>query len=139
MGGGLVILRIDGPVPRKNDHWKIVSAGRQGGRPMMALTAEGRDFRKRLAGVWRASKHWPIKGPLAIRITARWGRVRHMDDADYPMGDVDGPIFPVLDALQAAGVFEDDVRVMNVCATKRYAKNNPGIDVMIESMDYDKD
>jgi Holliday junction resolvase RusA-like endonuclease len=60
-------------------------------------------------------------------ITARWPRQRHLVDTAVALGDVDAPVSSIQDALQRAGVLDDDIRLVELHATKTHDAARPGV------------
>lgn len=63
----------------------------------------------------------PMAGPLAARIRMVCKRPQRPKDC-IPRGDVDNFAKAVMDALTAAGAWGDDVQVVDLRITKRYAE-----------------
>ena len=73
---------------------------------------------------------------MRIEVTAYWPRRRHLPDAgELALGDVDAPLKAVLDAMEAAGLYDDDCRAVELLARKRYDKENPRIEVSVFRLD----
>lgn len=108
-------VEVRGPVPRKNRR-HIVARGR------ILNSREFRDFVQRLDAAWRSAGHPVINtGRWVLLVESVWDRQRHLDEGiSVPMGDVDAPLSAVLDAMQEAGLLDDDVRVVQQAAEKRY-------------------
>lgn len=69
-----------------------------------------------------------FKGAFRLEVLAVWPRERHtikgrpVDFGVCPMGDADAAIPQALDALQHAGILDDDARVVEVRAWSLYRK-----------------
>jgi Holliday junction resolvase RusA-like endonuclease len=74
---------------------------------------------------------------VGVTITAYWPRRRHLADGSglIALGDVDAPAKAVLDALERAGVVDDDARVMELVARKRVDSMDPRIEIEVWSFD----
>lgn len=79
---------------------------------------EFKAFTKAIELAWASAGHPQIAaGTWALSVKACWPRTRHLDQ-DVPLGDCDAPISWVMDALQEAGVLDDDARVLELRASK---------------------
>ncbi len=121
----LVIL---GTPPRAN---RMHGGNGQGRR---WLSAEHKAFRD---AVWDACIDAGAKavegGRWRVEIDAYWPRRRHLDDVTLANGDCDAPIKAVLDALEHAGILDDDARVVEVVARKHWDKDRPRVVVALEA------
>ena len=107
---------IPGTPPRKNRR-HIIARGR------MINSKEFKLFTQEVGEARHAAGHPNIhSGTWSLRVHACWPRTRHLD-IDIPLGDVDAPISWILDAMQAAGVLDDDARVMSLAASKSQGKD----------------
>ena len=127
-------ITIPGNPPRKDEHWQPV-AGR-GRMAMLRLTPAGREFRAKVKKEVRrlvnsGEAKFP-EGPLyCVQIDMYVVQNRHLEGGvTVPRRDLDSSISPVLDALEAAGVFgvaegDADVRVDELPSPRRFkdAKN----------------
>lgn len=67
---------------------------------------------------------WAFFGAWRLEVLAVWPRERHaFDFKPCPMGDADAAIPQALDALQHAGILDDDARVVEVRAWNLYRKD----------------
>ncbi len=89
----MIILNIPFP-PSLNTYWRNVS-----GRVL--ISKKGRDYRR--AVVQQVAQNKPIKGRLSAEIIAF--------PPDRRRRDLDNMLKAVLDALQHAGVYEDDSQI----------------------------
>lgn len=126
-------FRVDvrGPVPRKNRRHLAVA------KPHARLvnTPEFRDFAERLDAAWRSAGHPVIRsGRWRLLVESYWSRQRHLD-VDVADGDVDAPVSAVLDAMQEAGVLDNDARVEELGAVKRWANGEPHVVLTLEVCD----
>ncbi len=93
------------------------------------LSKEYRAFRKLVCEAASSVRlHCIRDGLWEIRIASYWPRLRHFD-IKTACADVDAPVKAVLDALQYANVIDDDMRFVQVLATKHYDKQNPRIEI----------
>lgn len=109
---GPYIVEIPGTPPRKNRR-HIVARGR------LINSKEYKAFTLALHGAWNA-KGYPMiiaSGLWSLSVHSIWPRTRHLD-LPVPLGDVDAPISWIMDALQNAGILDDDARIMSLQATK---------------------
>lgn len=72
-------------------------------------------------------------GNWEITVRSYWSKQRHLD-VSFPFGDSDASIEPVRDALQHAGVLDDDVRVTRSIGESHYSKTNPRIEVELRRL-----
>lgn len=124
-------VEVRGAVPRKNRRHLAVA------KPHARLinTPEFTDFVKRLDAAWRAAGHPVIRsGRWRILVESFWSRQRHLD-VDVADGDVDAPVSAVLDAMQEAGVLDNDARVEELGAVKRWANGEPRVVLTLEVCD----
>ena len=84
--------------PSVNTHWRTY-------RGRMILSERGRDYRAAVCETLSRyeSADWPLTGRLGVYIVLQRG-----DRRKY---DIDNYVKPILDALQAGGVIEDDEQV----------------------------
>lgn len=109
-------VSIPGNPPRKNRRHIIV--GRR-----LINSKEFRAFTKALGEAWIAAGHPRIEaGIWSLTVHSTWPRTRHLDQP-VPLGDVDAPVSCILDAMQAAGVLDDDARIMSLAASKSQGSN----------------
>ena len=98
---------------------------------------EGKSYRgwkKRAAVTFRlaASGRQFDDGPLRATITAYWPRQAKTGAAKgLAFGDVDAVAKAALDALEAAGVVEDDAQIVEVHLSKSYSAAEPRIEVEV--------
>lgn len=73
---------------------------------------------------------------LAVRVDAYWPRQRHLDGCEsLPLGDVDAPVKACLDVLESAGIIDDDVRVVELSASKRLDREFPRLTITVMAVD----
>ena len=117
----MIRIVVPGPSPRKNA--RAIVRGRH------VKAKRTREWTKKLHSAWlrlRASSDTPKinSGRWSVSITIYESRVRHLDVA-VPLGDVDSSITIVLDGLQDIGLLDDDARIIEVMARKRYSLGTP--------------
>ena len=123
--GWRYVLSLSGSPPRKNRRHVHVGRGRRANSPeftalVRAMGVAWGGEPKIEAGIWEAS------------IVSRWPRKRNLSGVDgrvVALGDVDAPVSFVLDALQAAGVIDDDARIVTLAARKEWSATWPGVRV----------
>lgn len=80
-------------------------------------------FVEALQAAWTQAGHPSIaSGTWALTVHSTWPRIRHLD-LDVPLGDCDAPISWIMDALQGAGILDDDARIMQLSASKGQGKD----------------
>lgn len=122
---------ILGDPPRKNSHYGV----NVGDKPRVFKSHKSRGWERDLADAWGAQGGPTMDyGSWRIRVHAEWRKQRHLDDGGLHVGhgDVDAPVSAVLDALQHAGVLDDDARVVELVATKGHSKDCPRVLVTVE-------
>lgn len=124
-----VCVSIPGTPPRKNRRHVLV---RRGARASMINSPDFLDFvelvRHAFLGVRFES------GRLSITVIAAWPTARHLD-VSVGRGDVDAPLSWVLDALQLAGVVDDDVRFVAAGCVKTHDPHRPRTVIQIAEVD----
>lgn len=119
------VLEVLGAPPRKNRR-HVVARGQVRNSPefeelVFALAAAWGTRPRLVSGLWR------------VTIVGRWPRIRTLDDGTrVPFGDVDAPVSSAHDALQRAGVFDDDMRIAELVARREHSPERPGLRIEIE-------
>jgi len=76
----------------------------------------------------------PVAGRVRVELELLFARLHRTGPArGLAVGDVDGPIKAVLDALEEAGVMADDGQVVEVSARKGWGKP-PSLTVTVEEL-----
>lgn len=123
------VFEVSGEPPRKNRRHKVVRLGRR------VSQANGDDF-VALVDVLRhawGSRPAITEGRWRVTITARWSRKRTLNDGTrVAFADVDAPISSTHDALERAGVFDNDMRIDELVARREYSPARPGLTIVIE-------
>jgi len=101
------------------------------------LSSDHRAFRDRTWDAWIFARppdaygeKYITRGAWKVTIAAYWPRQRHLD-LDLAMGDCDAPIKAILDALEFAGVIDDDARIVEIEARKFWDKESPRVEVIL--------
>ena len=78
----------------------------------------------------------PLSGPLVLSLREFWPRRHRQGPAvGLALGDVDGPLKGVLDALEDGGVFADDAQIVRLsCIEKHVDFRNPRIEVEVRTL-----
>lgn len=139
-------LTLEGPPARKNAKHEVwASKGER--EPGDTRPAAGRKlseaykaFRETMTAAWLVERNRkgvkPLTtGELAVTITAYWPTMRHLD-VDVPNGDADAPAEVVLDALQYAGVIDNDARVVRLTCDKYLDRIRPRLEVWVRPVVY---
>ena len=121
---------------RKNTSHRAVPTKKANGdaSARLLLSTDSREFRKYVDALCE-EQGLPKRisyGAWGIEIIAYWPKLRHLDQ-DFPHGDVDAPITPVMDALhKGAHLFDDDVRLGPLAADHEYDPEDPRIEVTLK-------
>lgn len=123
--------------------------GRRGKHATIVKTKRGEAFDARVVLFARSAKSKASDAQeirdakvLAVTIVSYWDRRRRLEGVDdLALGDWDAPLKAVLDPMQdfygkgrkkvGAGIFDDDVRIVDASVSKRYDPANPRIEVEI--------
>jgi crossover junction endodeoxyribonuclease RusA len=109
-----VILSLPWP-PSMNHYWRNFN-----GRAI--ISREGREFRKRVMA-WLFGWKQPLTGRLSVRID--------VNPPDNRRRDLDNLLKPMLDALQHAGVYEDDSQIDSLTITRRAVHRDGTVSVWV--------
>lgn len=127
-------LVIPRTVRKNRSHRAVPTRRNEKFSATMLLSEDSREFRAYVRelckeqGLTTKIEH----GAWGVEIVAYWPTMRHLD-MDFPYGDVDAPITPVLDALQkGAQLIDDDVRLRPLVADGEYDSDNPRIEVTLK-------
>jgi len=134
-----VVISVDATT-RKNERYQAVR-----GRPFprIILTKAYRDFVTLIAEEARRQGAPQIRsGRWRLTVYTTWPRLRHLDasegdSGDFPMGDSDASISGVKDALQEAGVLDDDMRVCEDRTHTLYDKDVRRLVIVLEPSTWD--
>lgn len=133
---GTELVLVIPTTTRKNTSHRAVPTKKENGEASakLILSANSRYFRDYVRTLCE-EQGLPKKisyGAWGIEIIAYWPQQRHLDQ-DFPHGDVDAPITPVMDALhKGAHLFDDDVRLGPLVADHEYDPSNPRIEVTVK-------
>ncbi len=102
--------------------------GRNGRRIPSQVTDSFRESVRAAVAQWRIGRLMTLSqceahdGAWRLEVIGVWPRERHDVGFTAPMGDADAAIPQALDALQHAGILDDDARVVEVRAWNLYRK-----------------
>ena len=107
--------------PSVNRYWRtiIVKKGKSS-RAVPILSREAREYKARMATY--AVGHQPSQEPVSL--TIRLYRPRKA-------GDIDGPLKPLLDALQGV-LYVNDSQIVGLHVTRHDDKDDPRVEVEVE-------
>lgn len=102
-----------------------------GGRSRSYQSSDSKEWRARAAEAFAAAGDGGIDCDRMVQVTVtaywpRWSR-RY----GVPLGDTDAPAKQVGDAIQAAGIVENDLLIEPMILRRGYDKHNPRIEVTI--------
>lgn len=117
---------------RKNERYRAFGKGRFA---RIILSAPARKFEKLVSDLCAAVAAPPIRGGV-YRMTVHtvWDKQRHVVPS-VPGGDSDASLSAIKDALQGAGVIDDDVRVISDVTHNYYIKGERGLLVILDRVD----
>ena len=116
------MIYINLPYPPSINNYWIASGHRR------FISQRGRDFKNHVAEYcveWRVPKFGDASMWVEIVLHPRSKKLM----------DIDNCIKPILDALQDAGVFDDDCQVQRVSITRGVPKKGGGCVVMLDRME----
>jgi Holliday junction resolvase RusA-like endonuclease len=118
-----VTLRIAPGELAVNRAWRKTDQGmRRSDRYKDAVKAVSADLRD-----VAAAERWRYRGfPVGVEIEAHW--------PDH-VGDVDAPIKGILDAIQKAGIVQDDAQVVRIAVAKFMNSDDPRICIKVAHVD----
>jgi Holliday junction resolvase RusA-like endonuclease len=133
-------LTIEGPPLRKNERYEVVAlkakrgAVLRGGKTERATLKNSDEFEVyalRVMQAWRMAGHAPIRsGAWHVDCVAYFKRTRKLD-VPVAFGDVDAAVSAALDALQACGAVDDDVRFVTGWLEKHVDSSRPRLELML--------
>jgi crossover junction endodeoxyribonuclease RusA len=116
------MIYINLPYPPSINNYWIASGHRR------FISQRGRDFKNHVAeycAEWRVPKFGDA--PMWVEIV--------LHPRSKKLMDIDNCIKPILDALQDAGVFDDDCQVQRVSITRGVQKKGGGCVVMLDRIE----
>lgn len=118
---------------RKNERHAVV--GRP--RPRIITTTRYKKWCERVAAEVRRLG-WPRldSGRWRLSVHTVWPTLRHLDCA-VPMGDSDASLSAVKDALERAGVLDNDMRIVEDRTANHYRKGVRQLVAVLERTDMD--
>lgn len=112
-----VSIVLEGTPPTVNHYWSYHGVRR-------FLTKRAVIFRKDVEIACRAHR---IEGRLAVTIDYH--------PPDRRKRDIDNIIKPILDALQHAGLFDDDFQIQKITATRHDVQDGGVVVILVEAVD----
>lgn len=127
-----VDFSFQGRPPRKNERSVVIRIGKRGSlRNSDRFVAFVEEVRR----VWDHVNCETIsEGRWSLSVHGVWDRLRHLDH-DFPIADSDAPLSFVKDALQAAGVIDDDVRIDEDHTSRGYDRDLPRLEIKLRRLD----
>jgi Holliday junction resolvase RusA-like endonuclease len=126
-------LVIDGPPLRKNERHKVIALRLKDGKTRGSLknSDEFDLYVLRVTHAWRIAGHEPIRsGAWHVDCAAYFPRTRKLD-VPVALGDVDAAVSAALDALQACGAVDDDVRFVTGWLEKHVDASRPRLELTL--------
>ena len=120
----MIRIVVPGPPPRKNARGTIAMVRGRARRITPQRTKSWWLALEIAARPAMALKSFAKSGRWSVSITTWEEKLRHLD-VSVPLGDVDSVISIVLDGLQKIGLLDDDARIIEVMARKRYSLGTP--------------
>ena len=111
--------------------------------PRIILTKAYRKFVALIAEEARRQGAPQIRsGRWRLSVYTTWPRLRHLEESggtsrDFPMGDSDASLSGAKDALQEAGVLDDDFRVVEDRTFNNYEKDVRRVTLVLEPSTWD--
>ena len=132
-----MVIVIPGNPPRKDDHWVPKVGAKR--RPVMVISKDGTAWRKAFRTAMReAMESQPIPtGPLfSVRIIMFVKNNRTLEDGTVmPYRDLDSAISPVFDAMEWAGLVDNDIRIAHLHPPERHKDwHNPRTVVEVKTL-----
>lgn len=119
------VLDVD-DVLTKNDRYRLVKMGKRMGQSESTLAKQYKEAVKLAAAKCHMScLHTPMvrTGLWRLEVLSIWPTERHhADGTDTANGDSDAPIAMVKDAMQHAGIIDDDMRIVGETTHAVYRK-----------------
>lgn len=111
--GSVITLELPFP-PSVNTYWRasVIS-----GRPRVLISRKGRDYRRAVVAICRLVRPGKLAGPLAATVDLYPPCGRRRDVDNYNKG--------LLDALGAAGLYDDDSQITELLV-RMHQKKPPG-------------
>lgn len=109
--------------PSVNTYWRHTVVG---GKPRTLISKTGRAYRERVIDlVIERHKHPTINEPISLTV--------NLFPPDKRRRDIDNSLKALLDALQHAGVYEDDYLIDQIIVTRRKPVTGGSCTVYIET------
>ena len=107
--------------PSVNSYWRSVSV--KPGVTKVLISRDGRAWKKKALQLVAMQRTQVVTGPVSITLTVYFKDLRR---------DLDNTAKPVLDLLQAAGLYANDRQVTRLLMVRRVDKGNPRVEVQVE-------
>jgi crossover junction endodeoxyribonuclease RusA len=122
-----IVLMLPWP-PSVNRYWRsVVIPTKTGTRAAVLLSSEARKYKKRVEGYCTANHITPILGP--VRLNVDLYRPRRI-------GDLDGPLKAVFDALQSFA-YENDSQIVELHVRRFDDKHRPRVEIAVSAAPID--
>jgi len=122
---------VPGKPPRKDAWTRNISGGKRG----RALTKDALGWISELELVWRTCgediitwSDWSLDLKIYVQL------MRKVEDERFPWRDVDSAISPVMDALQRAGVIDNDLRIDRATLRRAHDPVNPRTVILLTQL-----
>lgn len=128
----MIRIVVPGPPPRKNERHRIV---RISGHGRMKNSDKYESFCMRLLAQTTGKVRIITSGLWIMDVESYWPRRAKLPEGGWvPNGDFDAPLSSIADALEVAGVIDNDKRIMSGWTSKHYDKNSPRVEITLQQV-----
>jgi Holliday junction resolvase RusA-like endonuclease len=132
-----LLFSVEDFVPKNRRHTAVVQRFGKRAVPRIVTTGVYKRWIKVVAAeVQRLNLGKISRGRWKLTAWTTWPTLRHLDEV-VPMGDSDASISPAKDALQEAGLLDDDMRIVEDHTHNLYEKGVRRLVVLLERSEHD--